>query len=265
MRISSHSHPRIKQIRSLSRRKARRETGLYFIEGIRPVGEAVQLRADVETLVTAPELLTSDFGREIVRTGIQAGAPCLEVTDAVFRNLSNKDGPQGLGAVMRQRWDGLETVATAGTLGWVVLEEVQNPGNLGAILRTCDAVGCAGVILLGDTTDPYDPACVRGSMGAIFSQRLIRTDPEAFAEWKHRQDMSMVGASDSAPTDYQAVEYHPPVLLCMGSEQHGLSGDHQALCDGMVRIPMVGRSDSLNLAVATSVVLYEIFNQYRSQ
>lgn len=263
MQISSPSNPRIKEIRALSQRKTRRETGLFFLEGIRLVAEAVALKADIDTLVVAPDLLRSDYGRETVQTATRNGISVLEVNDTVFRTLSRKDGPQGLGAVVRQRWETLEAVQPGDELAWVVLEDVHNPGNLGATLRTCDAVGAAGVILLGETTDPYDPAAIRGSMGAVCSQRLIRTTLDALVAWKQKHHLTMTGTSDAAQIDYQAMLYKPPALLCMGSEQHGLSDTHAAACDHVVRIPMVGRSDSLNLAVATSVMLYEMFNQRR--
>ncbi len=263
MLITSTGNPRIKQIRALSNRKNRSQTGLYFVEGIRLVGEAVELNADIDTLVTAPELLHSVFGREVVAEAAKAGIPTLEVTPYVFRHLSGKDGPQGLAAVVRQQWEPLESAEAGVAMGWVLLEKIRNPGNLGTILRTCDAVGCAGVILLGDTADPYDNAAVRGAMGAHFSQRLVRTDLKSFAAWKKSRSLTMIGTSDAATSDYQEITYHQPVILCMGDEQHGLSDDHAALCDEMVRIPMVGRSDSLNLAVATAVILYEIFNQHR--
>ena len=265
MFIASTGNPRIKQIRALSNRKNRSQTGLYFIEGIRLVGEAVQLNADIDTLVTAPELLRSAFGREVLAEAMMAGIPTLEVTPYVFRHLSGKDGPQGLAAVVRQHWEPLESVEPGVTMGWVLLETIGNPGNLGTILRTCDAVGCAGVILLGDTADPYDSAAVRGAMGAHFSQRLVRADLKAFAAWKTSRSLTVIGTSDAATSDYREITYHQPVILCMGDEQHGLSDDHVALCDEMVRIPMVGRSDSLNLAVATAVILYEIFNQHGQQ
>ena len=135
--------------------------------------------------------------------------------------------------------------------------------SLAAILRTCDAVGGAGVILLGSTTDPYDPAAVRASMGAIFSQRLARTSFAELTAWCGRHSVAVVGTSPSAPLDYQAVAYQSPLVLLMGSEPRGLSSEQQALCDLTVNIPMVGHSDSLNLAVATGIMLYEVFNQRR--
>lgn len=295
MMLTSAQNPRIKAIRALSQRKKRRETGLFFAEGIRLVGEAVQTGADLETIVVAPKLLRSDFGRDTVQRAEQDGVEVLYVSADVFHSLSRKDGPQGLGAVVRQRWTALDDVGRddeggydAGlgpddvsrdevgrdevgradstvndSLGWVVLEDVGNPGNLGSILRTCEAVGASGVILLGDTADPYDPASVRGSMGSIFTRRVVRTSLESLIHWRNKTDLPMVGASDAATVDYREAAYAPPVLLCLGGEQHGLSDELMDACDQVVRIPMVGRADSLNLAVAAGVMLYDVFNWAR--
>jgi TrmH family RNA methyltransferase len=188
----------------------------------------------------------------------------VEVTADVFHTLAAKEHAQGIGVVARQRWHDLERARPEAGQCWVALDTVHYPGNLGTILRTCDAVACAGVILLGTTTDPYDPAAVRASMGAIFSQRLARASFAEFATWRDRHGLAVVGTSPAAPLDYQAIAYQPPLVLLMGSEPRGLSREQQALCDTMVNIPMVGRSDSLNLAVATGIVLYEIFNQQRA-
>lgn len=276
MILTSVQNPRIKAIRALSQRKRRQETGLFFAEGIRLVGEAVQTGADIETLVVAPELLRSDFGRDTVRNAREDGVEILEVVAEVFRSLSGKDGPAGIGVVVRQRWTTLDDAgvgrddsaandaASNDTLGWVVLEEVGNPGNLGSILRTCEAVGASGVILLGDTADPYDPASVRGSMGAVFTQLIVRSSLEALIPWKRQIDIPMIGTSDAAPTDYRTANYVPPILLCLGGEQHGISEEFMDACDTVVRIPMAGRADSLNLAVAAGVMLYEAFNRSRA-
>lgn len=268
MMLTSTQNPRVKAIRALSQRKKRQETGLFFAEGIRLVGEAVQTGADIETLVVAPERLRSEFGWETVRRAEQDGVDVVNVSASVFQTLSAKDGPQGIGAVVRQRWTALDEMGADDstpdkTLGWVVLEDVGNPGNLGSILRTCEAVGASGAILLGDTADPYDPASVRGSMGSIFTRRVIRTSLESLIYWQNKTDLPMVGASDTATVDYREAAYAPPVLLCLGSEQHGLSETQLAACDQVVRIPMVGRADSLNLAVAAGVLLYDMFNWAR--
>jgi TrmH family RNA methyltransferase len=145
----------------------------------------------------------------------------------------------------------------------VALVEPADPGNLGTILRTADAVGATGVILLGDATDPYDPAALRASMGAIFAVQLAHASFDEFAAWKRASGAFLVGASDKATADYQDVAYPQPLVLLMGSERQGLSPTQQALCDLMVRLPMCGRSDSLNLAVATGVLLYELLSRGR--
>lgn len=267
--ISSLANPKIKEIRSLRHRKERVQTGLAFIEGIRIVADAAQDAAQhpgtLELLVFAPELLTSPFAWELIHAQQESGTPCMEVTADVFRSLSLKDGPQGVGAVIRQRWEALDELRLepARDFCWVALDAVQDPGNLGTILRTCDAVGCTGVMLLGQSTDPYDPVALRGSMGAVFSQRLVRASFDAFAAWKLRHGCYVVGTSGAAETHYSTVSYNFPMILLMGSERQGLSPEQQQLCDMVVKIPMVGQSDSLNLAVATGVTLYEMFNQRR--
>jgi TrmH family RNA methyltransferase len=264
MFISSHSNQKIKDIRALRQRKERTRTGLAFIEGIRIVTDAIRHPGVVETLVVATELLTSAFARELVQEQRQAGMPYLEVTAEVFRGISQKDGPQGLGAVIRQRWESLEQVRLADDFCWVALDAIQDPGNLGTILRTCDAVGCSGVILLGQSTDPYDPEALRASMGAIFSQRLVKASFDAFATWKQQHDYRVIGTSGDAQAEYTEVTYEFPLILLMGSERQGLSPEQQAICDMVISIPMVGQSDSLNLAIATGVTLYEMFRQRRT-
>jgi TrmH family RNA methyltransferase len=200
-----------------------------------------------------------------VRAQKQRGVPCLEVAPDVFRSLAFKDVAQGIGAVVHQRW---ERWKRSRSRRWAdrgfALDGVQYPGNLGTILRTCDAVGGGGVFLLGHATDPYDPAAVRASMGGVFTQRLVRTRFDEFAAWKGQRGVTVAGTSPSAPTDYRTVPYRPPFVLLMGCERGGLSAEHQAACDVMVRIPMVGRCDSLNLAISTGVVLYEAFHQSRA-
>ena len=263
MIISSTANPRVKHIRTLAHRQEREKTQQFFIEGIRIVGEAVQMGADIETLVYAPSLLKSPFALELVREQQERGIACLEVSPEVFKNISTKDGPQGIGAVVRQKWETLEQVSLQADNFWVALDAAQDPGNIGTILRTCDAVGCTGLMLLGNSADPYDPGTLRASMGAIFSQRLIKAIFDDFVQWTQHYKPFVVGTSDAAATEYRAITYHRPIVLLMGSEREGLSPSQQRICNQMVQIPMIGRSDSLNLAVATGIVLYEIFYQTR--
>jgi RNA methyltransferase, TrmH family len=263
MVISSSANPRIKAIRALRQRKERERTGLFFVEGIRLVTEAIQSGAPVEALLLAPELLTSQHMHELARAQAKRGVSLSEVTRDVFARVASKDNPQGIGAVVRQRWGSLDQAAFGAALCWIALDATQDPGNIGTILRTSDAVGGAGIILLGNSADPFDPSAVRASMGAVFTQQLVRAGWSDFLTWKRAQGATLVGTSDSATLDYSQATYRAPLVLLMGSEQKGLSREQQAACDLVVRIPMLGRSDSLNLAVATGVVLYAIFEHRR--
>lgn len=261
--ITSAANERVKWLRKLQERKARQESSLFYIEGLRIVTEAVRQGAEIETLVVAPELLRSEFGQQLVAEQKATGLPVLEVSGEVFRRVALKDGPQGLAAVVRQRWMNLADVQVAAGHTWVALDAVADPGNLGTILRTQDAVGGQGVILLDQSTDPYDPSAARASMGALFTQHLVRATFAEFADWKRRAAVSLVGTAGAAQDDYHGYRYPDSLVLLMGSERQGLQAHHLALCDALVSIPMLGESDSLNLAVATAVVLYEILNQKR--
>jgi RNA methyltransferase, TrmH family len=268
--ITSQDNERIKFIRKLHERKAREESGLFFLEGLRVVAEAIEQGAELDTLVVSPDLLKSPFGHDLVARQRSVGTAVLEVSGDVFKRLSQKEGPQGIAAVARQRWMELDAVAFPERNGlpgatWVALDSVADPGNLGTILRTHDAVGGQGVILLDQSTDPYDPSAARASMGALFTQTLVKTSFTRFRDWKKRTGIPVVGTSGAAQMDYTRYHYPAQVILLMGSERQGLQEHHLELCDMVVSIPMVGASDSLNLAAATAVVLYEIFNQRREQ
>jgi len=261
--ISSPANERIRQIRGLAQRKERERTGLFFVEGTRSVREALELRAPLEYLVVAPELL--DQAAADVLAAVPRQIPQLEVSGQVFRGIaasfSLKYGPRGIGAVVQQRWKPLAPILPTGHGCWLALHGLEDPGNLGTIMRTCDAVGMAGIILIDHGTDPYDPAAVRASLGAIFAQRLSRATFGEFAAWIDRTGLPLVGTSGAAEHDFRCVRYPPSLVVLMGSERRGLSSEQQQLCDAVVRIPMVGRRDSLNVAVATGVMLYEVERQ----
>lgn len=263
MIITSFSNPKVKAIRKLESKKYRESSGTYFIEGLRSVGEAIQTGAPIQSLVIAPDLLISEFGQTLLTYPGVDSIEKIEVSEEVYTKIAHKDGPQGIGAVVEQKWQSIKTHTPADSDLWVALDQIADPGNLGTIMRTAEAVGCRGVILLGSSTDPHDPTAVKASMGAIFSLDLVKSDWGPFTDWLSQNRVTLIGTSDRATTDYQAVQYQPPLTLLMGSERQGLPDDMIRACDRLVRIPMVGRTDSLNLAVATGVVLYEIFNQIR--
>jgi TrmH family RNA methyltransferase len=263
--ITSTANEQIRRVRKLQDRKERVERGVFYLEGLRIVGEAFEAGALVETLVVAPELLRSEYGLKLIARQRALGGQILEVSAEVFERLALKDGPQGIAAVVEQRWLELEAVDLADGKPWVALESVADPGNLGTILRSNDGAGGDGVILLDQSTDPYDPSAVRASMGAVFAQKLARATLAEFAAWKRARNVVLIGTSDAARQDYHAYHYPERCLVLMGSEREGLSAEALALCDTVVSIPMLGRSDSLNLAAAAAVILYEILNQRREK
>lgn len=260
--INSHA---IRRIHRLRLREERERTGLYYIEGLRFVAQAISHGIDIEMLVVSRPLLCHPYAQRLLNRQQRLGTPILDVTPAILHSISLVDDPQGIGAVVKQRWNRLADLKPGDELCWIAHSLVRSPGNLGTILRTSEAVGGAGVILLDDNTDPYDPSVVRATMGALFAQRFVRASKDEFAQWKQRTQALLVGTSPTAKQDYCAVTYRPPTVLLMGEERKGLPPDLQALCDVMVSIPMVGQSDSLNLAIATSLMLYEVFNQRRRQ
>jgi len=264
MIITSFSNQKVKFIRKLEQKKYRQESGLFFIEGLRTVGEAVQTGASIDSFVVAPELLESEFGRSLLEHPSAKHIDRIGVSAEIYKKIAHKEGPQGIGAIVHQVWQPLETLHVNAGDCWVALDSVSDPGNLGTIMRTADAVGSRGIILIGHATDPYDPTAVKASMGAVFSLDLVQSDWSALKSWQTTHQLMMVGTSDSAQKDYQAIRYRRPLVLLMGSERHGLSAEMQGACSEMGRIPMEGRSDSLNLAVATGVMLYEIYNQSRN-
>ena len=246
----------------MSSRAERDRTGRFFAEGLRFVAQAAAHGA-IESVLVVPKTLEHPFGRKLRRQLEARGVPVWETTPELFLRLSRAEEPQWIGAVARQRWDRLDRVSSSPGLCWVALDTVRSPGNLGTILRTGEAVGASGLILIGDSVDPYDPACVRATMGAVFGQRFVRTTAQEFIAWKQRTGARLIGTSPHAKQDYRAVTYPPGTVLFMGGERQGLSEERQRLCDDTVRIPMVGAGDSLNLAVATAVMLYEVFGQRR--
>lgn len=255
--ISSRTNPKIKLARSLRQRKARQESGLFLVEGIRHVGEAVQAGAAVETIFYAPDLLHSEFAIELIQQQTQQSVACLALSVDVFESLADKENPQGILAVVRQPQKQLADL-TAGNFPWVVaLVDPQDPGNLGTILRTIDAVGASGLLLLDSNIDAYHPSAVRASMGSLFWYPVVQASFTEFVQWARSQRYTIYGTSAHGSQDYRLVEsYQTPRVLLLGSERQGLSQEQMAVCDALIRLPMLGKATSLNLGVAAGVMMY---------
>ena len=262
-RISSPGNAQVKAIRALHQKKYREAEGRFLAEGLRILAEAIDQGHAIETLVVLPEMRGHRVGARLVEHTLAHGGTVLEVSEPVLAKIARKDNPQGAVGVFPQRWERLEDVDASSDLCWAVLEGIRDPGNLGTILRTLDAVGGSGAILLDQCCDPYSIEGVRASMGSLFCQRLVHTDFETFQAWRARQGGLLVGTSLKATHDYQQVVYPRPTFVFMGNEQSGLPAAYAAGCDELVLIPMRGRADSLNVSIAASVMLYEVLNQDR--
>lgn len=257
--ITSLQNERVKAIRALEMRKERKETGLFVAEGTSLLITARDNGFVPETLVYRAGSTSNAVAQGFVAWAFNKGVECLEVSEAVLGKLSSKDNPQSMLGVFKQRWVDMPAVARvpAGSV-WLALEEVRDPGNLGTIIRTADAVGVAGIILIGACCDPYSHECVRATMGSVFAMPLARTTREAFLGYVGGWPGDVVGTHLDAREDFRTAEYRAPAMLLMGSEGPGLSDALAATCTHLVKIPMAGQLDSLNLAVATALVLYQI-------
>lgn len=262
---ASNLHPldvdaALADIRQLQQGRDHRDAlGLHFVEGVRNVVQAVESGVDISTLIVSKTLLKVALARQIVRRKRRDGTPCVFVTPEQFRSVSCLQRASGIGAIVAQHWSRLHQVPVRDGLCWLAVTQVRSPGNLGSLLRTSEAVGGAGLIVIGQDVDPFDPGVIRGSMGAVFSQRLVRCGRKAFRHWIRRHRCQVVGVSPEASRPYHRVRYRRPTVLLLGEERRGLSRVQRELCQITVAIPMVGRVDSLNLAVAGSLMLYEVF------
>ena len=261
--ITSTANAEVKRLRSLHERKFRRQTGWFLAEGMRICTEAVALgwrlhrlaylasRADDGQIQALLEALARDGGRR------------LPVTESLLGRVSRKDNPQMVLGAFEQRWLYTEAITPERDRPWIALDRVRDPGNLGTIMRTADATGARGVILIGDCTDPYSVEAVRASMGAVFNVELAQMSEAAFLEFAAGWPGRIVGTALPASEDYRLADYGGPLMLLMGNEQAGLTAPLMSACAQLVRMPMCGRSDSLNLAVATGLVLYEELRRRR--
>lgn len=263
MIISSLRHPIVKRIRSLGDRKERDETGLFFADGIR-ISLAAARAGVVETLLVAPSRLDDGTRSLLERDNNFLDLPRLDLTDEVFRSATRRDNPKGLAVIARQTWLRLNAEQPTADRYWLALDGISDPGNLGTIIRTCAATGIDGLVLLGESTDPYNRLALRASAETIFRLRLMRASFDELLNWTRLNNVRLVGTTPRAADEYPDVAYTPPMILLMGNESLGLSDPQQAACDQLVKIPMAGELDSLNVSVATGVLLYEIFQQRRN-
>jgi RNA methyltransferase, TrmH family len=261
--ITGFSNPLLKEVRSLREKKYRKRAGLFLAEGLRIMTEA----RDAGFL---PEMLFRVGDRDVhaleiaLETAVLAhGGDVIETSAAIMAKLSGKDNPQALVGVYRDHATPLADINRTSAPIWLVAQAMRDPGNLGTMLRTGDAVGAGGLILIDDCTDPFSVEAVRASMGAVFTQKIVQCRWEEFQVWLRGGSGQLVGTSLQTEIDYQALTYTAPCFILTGNEAQGLPDDYEAACDALVKMPMRGKADSLNAAMATAVMAYEVLNQFR--
>ena len=256
--ITSLTNPTVKAVRALHMRKEREESGLFLAEGLKIVIEALDLGHAPSILMYGPDAANHPQLQRAVQAARAAGGEVIEVSREVLEKVSRRDNPQAVVAVFPQIYTLVGDITPQAAPCWVALQAVRDPGNLGTIIRTADSAGCGGVILVGDCTDPYSVEAVRATMGSVFAVKIAKATVDEFLAWRRTWPGSVVGTLLSATSDYREADYRKPALILMGNEQQGLPPELAAACDVNVKIPMRGRADSLNLAVATGIMIYTV-------
>ena len=262
--VTAFSNATVKRLRSLRDKKARREEGLFLAEGLRILTEARGSGRLPEIVAFSPEGARHPLAAEIIAAAEAAGGEAIETPPEILSKMSGKDNPQMLLGAYRQPETSLEKIDRSKAPLWIVAQALRDPGNIGTILRTGDAVGAGGLILIDDCADPFSVEAVRASMGAVFTQAIAAARWPEFVEWLRSAEGQLVGTSLKATHDYLEATYSRPCFLLIGNEQQGLPADYEAECDLLVKIPMAGRADSLNAAMAAAVMAFAIKASWRS-
>jgi TrmH family RNA methyltransferase len=261
--VTAFSNSTVKLLRSLRDKKARRSEGLFLAEGLRILAEARDSGRLPQIVAFSPEGARHPLAAEIIAATEAAGGDAIETSPDILSKMSGKDNPQMLLGAYRQPDTSLEQIDRSAAPLWIVAQALRDPGNIGTILRTGDAVGAGGLILIDDCADPYSVEAVRASMGAVFTQAIATARWPEFLTWLRAGDGQLVGTSLKATHDYLKADYRKPCFLLIGNEQQGLPADYEAECDLLVKIPMAGRADSLNAAIAAAVMAFAVKASWR--
>lgn len=256
--VTSLANPIIKDIKGLSSKKDREETGTFMAEGLKLVIDALELGWNIRTLVYAKEAKSKPLVEKAALKTVATGGLVLEVTEKVLSSITRRDNPQMVVGIFDQQWRSLRDVCPESNQTYIALDRVRDPGNLGTVIRTADAAGASGVILVGDCTDPFSLETVRATMGSVFATPVTKCTVNEFLSWKKSAGVSVVATHLAGSVDYRTIDYKKkPVVILMGNEQSGLPDALASKADQVARIPQEGRADSLNLAIASAIMIYE--------
>ena len=259
--ISSLQNPRIKQLVKLRDRRPRDDAGVFLVEGYREVRRALEKKVAVQELYFSPAWFLGENEPALLAQAEAAGAQLFELSKEAFAKVAYRERPDGLLAVAPQWRRSLGDLALPAAALLLVVEAIEKPGNLGTILRSADAAGCDAVIVCDPVTDIFNPNVVRASTGVLFSVPLVVEESARVLAWLQEKKIRMVATTPAAEKIYSDADLRGPLAIVMGSEQHGLSDFWLKNCDLPVRIPMAGQADSLNVAMATIVTLFEAVRQ----
>jgi TrmH family RNA methyltransferase len=263
--ISSLQNARIKELVKLAKRRDRDERRVTIVEGTREIGHALHAGIVPLEVYLCPELATGPEHQALIarceELARQRQTSLITVTPAVFAKLAYREESGGLLLVIPYVTQPLARLSVAHAPFFTVIEGVEKPGNLGAILRTADAAGVDGVIVCAGATDVHNPNVVRASLGALFTVPLAEAHTDVVIQWLQQQQIQIVAASPEGTQDYTVPDYRAPVAVVMGSEAYGLAPVWLSAARAVVRIPMHGAVDSLNLSAATAILLYEVVRQ----
>lgn len=262
--ITAFSNPLVKQVRGLRDKKHRRREGLFMAEGLRILTEAHEAGFVPRILFFAGKAPPHPLLDALIGETEAAGGEAIATTVDILHKLSGKDNPQTVIGVYAEFDTALARIDRSAASIWIVAQSLRDPGNLGTILRTGDAVGAGGLILVDECVDPFSVEAVRATMGALFTQSIATATWDEFVAWLRSGPAELIGTSLNATQDFRTPRYGRPAFILVGNEAQGLPAPYEAACDTLVKIPMLGKADSLNAAVATAVMAYEVLGQHRA-
>jgi TrmH family RNA methyltransferase len=260
-KITSLQNPRVKELVRLRDRRPRDEAGLFLVEGYREVRRALEKKIPLREVYYSPEWFLGENERALLEQAAAAGATLFELSKDAFAKVAYRERPDGLLAVAPQWQRKLEDLVLPATPFLLVVEAIEKPGNLGTILRSADAAGCHAVIVCDPVTDIFNPNVVRASTGVLFSVPCVVAESTAVQAWLLEKKIRTVATTPAAEKIYSDADLRGPLAVVMGSEQYGLSKFWLENADLPVRIPMAGQADSLNVAMATIITLFEAVRQ----